>query len=318
MNIMLLGGSGFVGRHLARRLSRDNHRVTIATRYAPGCRELWVIPGVTVRQFNPFERERLVRELSGHDVAVNLIGILNERGFGGRGFRRVHVDLTETIIEACVETGVGQLIQMSALNADRGESHYLKTRAQAEALIEQAQQDGRLQTTVFRPSTIFGPDDSFLNRFATLLKLSPVLPLARPSARFAPVYVGDVVEAFVRVIGNESGFGKTYELCGSETWALGDLVRWLRDRLGLRRAIVGLPDFLGRLQGLVFDLVPGKPFSSDNFKSLKLDSVCRQDGFADLGIDPCGMSELATTWLTGTGKQHYYQKYRRQARRDQP
>jgi len=318
MKILMLGGSGFVGGHLARRLSRDGHAVTIATRYAPACRHLGVVPAIRIRQFNPYDAAALTSALEGHDAVINLVGILNERGFGGAGFRRAHVELVETVIEGCEQVGVRRLLQMSALNAGRGESHYLRTRGGGEARVRAAQRDGRLMTTIFRPSTIFGPDDSFLNRFATLLRISPVLPLARPGARFAPVYVGDVTEVFALALDDERSFGNTYELCGSETWTLIELVRWVRDQLGLRRAVIGLSDWLGRLQGLAFDLVPGKPFSSDNYKSLKLDSVCARNGFGELGISPWGLSELAPTWLGNGGKQQRYQRFRRQARRGQP
>lgn len=315
MNILVLGGSGFVGSHLTRRLAREGHAVTVATRYAPGCRHLSIVPGVTIRQFDPHDRAALAVTLQGHEAVINLIGILNERGFGGAGFRRVHVDLVAGLIEACSDAGVRRVIQMSALNAGTGPSHFLQSRGEAEALVARAQAEGRVCATVFRPSTIFGPDDSFLNRFATLLRISPVLPLARPRARFAPVYVGDVVEAMARVLDDSAAFGETYELCGREIWPLIDLVRWLRDQLGLRRAVVGLPDFLGRLQGLVFDLVPGKPFSSDNFASLKVDSVCRDDGFGRLEMRPWGLSELAPVWLGRGLRQDRYQRFRRQARR---
>lgn len=313
--IFVLGGSGFVGGHLVRRLAADGHQVTIATRYAPAARHLTVVPGIKICQANPYDIEALTRALDGHDLAINLVGILNERGFGGKGFHRAHVELVEKLIIACEAAQVGSLIHMSALNAGRGDSYYLKTRGQAERLVEQAQANGQLRTCMFRPSTIFGPDDSFLNRFAGLLKISPMLPLARPGARFAPVYVGDVVEAFSRVIKRDALDGSAYELCGAEIWTLKDLVVWVSRQLGLKRLVVGLPDPLGRLQGLAFDLVPGKPFSSDNFKSLLIDSVCHQDGFGKLDITPWGMSQLAPTWLGDDTRQHRYQGYRRLARR---
>jgi NADH dehydrogenase len=316
MKILILGGSGFVGSHLTRRLGREGHEITVVTRYAPGCKHLWVVPQATIRQFDPFDEERLAQELAGHDVAINLVGILNERGFGGSGFRRVHVDLVDRIIDACVEAGVPRMIQMSGLNAGKGESHYLRTRGEGEARVRAADRDGRLAGTILRASTIFGPDDSFLNRFAGLLRISPVLPLARPNAKFAPVFIDDVVEAFIRVLGDEDSAGQTYELCGSEEWTLIGIVRWLRDQLELRRAVIGLPHVLGRLQGLAFDFVPGKPFSSDNYKSLKLDSLCQNDGFAALGIRPWGLAERATAWLRPVDKQARYQQYRRRARRE--
>ncbi len=316
MKVFILGGSGFVGGHLARRLSTAGHQVTIATRYAPGARDLQVIPGLTISQCNPHDLESLTKALEGHDVAINLVGILNERGFGGGGFRRAHVELVERLIISCDAARVRRLIHMSAINAGLGESHYLITRGQAEEMVMGAWRDGQLATTIFRPSTIFGPDDSFINRFAGLLKFSPVLPLARPNTRFAPVYVGDVVEAFARALETEESHGRIYELCGSEVWSLKELVVWTRDLLGLKRLVIGLPNILGRLQGLAFDLVPGKPFSSDNYKSLKLDSVCTDNGLLELGIEPWGLSQLVPTWLGPGGRQQRYQKFRRQAGRD--
>ncbi len=299
--IFILGGSGFVGSHLVRRLSADGHQLTVATRYAPAARHLSIVPGVRIQQCRPYDLESLTAAVEGHDLVINLVGILNERGFNGKGFRRAHVELVEKIMIACEAARVPQMIQMSSINAGEGRSHYLVTRGQAEEMVRHANASGLLDTAIFRPSTIFGPDDSFLNRFATLLKISPVLPLARPNARFAPVYVGDVVEAFARVIAAKELGGEIYELCGREVWSLKELVIWLRNQLGLKRAVVGLPDALGKLQGMAFNLVPGKPFSSDNFKSLLLDSVCADNGFLRLDIQPWGMGELAPTWLGGNG-----------------
>jgi uncharacterized protein YbjT (DUF2867 family) len=315
MKVFILGGSGFVGGHLARRLAADGHEITIATRYAPGARHLLVVPRTRICQCNPYDLENLTRALEGHDVAINLVGILNERGFGGKGFRKVHVELVEKLLISCEAARVGRFVQMSSLNAGQGESHYLRSRGEAEKMIAASVRSGHLQATIFQPSTIFGRDDSFLNRFASLLKISPFLPLARPHARFAPVYVGDVVEAFARDLANSDSNGKTYQLCGSEVWALRELVIWLRDLIGLRRLVVGLPDVLGRLQALAFDFVPGKPFSSDNFKSLKVDSVCTDNGLVELGIDPWGLSQLAPTWLGSGSRQSRYQRFRRKARR---
>ena len=200
---------------------------------------------------------------------------------------------------------------MSALNAGNGESHYLRTRGEGEARVRES----GLDWTMFRPSTIFGPDDSFLNRFAGLLAISPVLPLARPSARFAPVWIGDVVEAFARALDRDDSVGEVYELCGSEVWRLDELVGWVARQRGMRRAVIGLPDALGWLQGRVFDFVPGKPFSSDNFKSLKIDSVCAEPGFERLGIEPWGMAEKAVDWLADGGRQSRYGRFRQRARR---
>lgn len=312
MKILILGGSGFVGGHLTRRLSRDEHEITIATRHAPAAKRLSILPGVTIRQFDPYDVDRLAGELDGHDALINLVGILNESGRDGRGFERAHVDLPKAAIEACGRAGVRRFLHMSALGAGRGESHYLKTRGRAEDMVKVS----KLDWTMFRPSTIFGPDDSFLNRFSTLLALSPALPLARPNARFAPVYVGDVADAFARALGDRSTLGQTYELCGPEVLTLKQIVQWVAAERGMRRCVVGLPDALGRLQGRVFDFVPGKPFSSDNFKSLLLDSVCSDNGFERLGIEPWPMREKAAEWLEQNNRQTRYQQYRARAGRE--
>lgn len=313
MKIMILGGSGFVGSHLVRRLSRDGHSISVGTRHPNGARHLTIVPRVRARQFDPYDAGRLADELAGHDALINLVGILNESGRDGSGFRRAHVELVETAIRACGDAGVRRMIQMSALNAGKGESHYLTTRGEGDQRVRRS----GLDWTIFRPSTIFGPDDSFLNRFAGLLAISPVLPLARSQAIFAPVYVGDVVEAFARVVDDRDSFGQTFELCGSESRHLRSIVEWVAEQRGMRRWIVGLPDGLGRLQGRIFDFVPGKPFSSDNFKSLLLDSVCGENGFERLGIEPWAMSEKATDWLGGQvpGRQGRYRRFREHAGR---
>jgi len=314
MKIMILGGSGFVGSHLTRRLARAGHRVSVVTRHPTGGKHLAIVPRVRIRQFDPCDTDRLGSELAGHDALINLVGILNESGRDGAGFRRAHVELVESAISACNAAGVARLVQMSALNAGKGESHYLLTKGEGEQHVR----DSGLAWTVFRPSTIFGPDDSFLNRFAGLLAISPVLPLARAEAQFAPVYVGDVVDAFARTLEDRASHGRTYELCGSETLSLRQVVEWVAQRRGLRRLIVGLPDALGRLQGRVFDFVPGKPFSSDNFKSLLLDSVCSSDGFAALDMQPWGMREKAAEWLDRIPHHRHarYQRFRERFGRD--
>lgn len=310
MKILILGGSGFVGSHLVRRLSREGHSITVITRHPTGAKHLAIVPRVNILVFDPYDGDRLREALSGHDALINLVGILNESGRDGAGFRRAHVELVDTAIEACKSAGVERIIQMSALNAGKGESHYLRTRGEGEKRVRSSS----LSWTIFRPSTIFGPDDSFLNRFAGLLAISPVLPLARPKAKFAPVYVGDVVEAFVRALARRDATGETYELCGAETWALRDIVDWIAEQRGMRRWVIGLPDALGRAQGRVFDFVPGKPFSSDNFKSLLLDSTCDDDGFQRLGISPWPMSEKAVEWL-GEDRQGRLRRFRELRRR---
>ncbi len=279
-HIVILGGTGFVGRHLVPRLQRDRHRITVLSRNRDTHRELSVLPGVRVVNADVHDPVALRARLEGADAAINLIGILNERGSDGSGFRKAHVELTRSLVESCIATGVARLLQMSALRAGEGASHYLKTRGEADRIV----QASPLAWTIFRPSVIFGPGDGLFFRFASLLRIAPVLPLARAGAMFQPVYVGDVAEAFARALVHPRTAGQVFELGGPRSIALGELVRWTARMTGRRRWIIGLPDPLGALQARVGEWLPGKPISRDNFRSLGTDSIARSDGLGALGI----------------------------------
>ena len=282
LHLVVLGGTGFVGRHLVPRLHAAGHRIDVLSRNRERHRELGVLPRVRVRSVDVYDAAALADALRGADAAINLVGILNERGRDGSGFRRAHVALTRTLLDACARAGVTRLLQMSALRAGAGSSHYLRTRGEAEALVRAS----ATAWTLFRPSVIFGPGDGLYFRFAALLRLAPLLPLARATARFAPVYVGDVVEAMQRSLASAASIGAVYELGGPQRMSLAEIVRDTARWCGLHRAVLPLPDTLGRLQAALMDFVPGKPFSSDNFRSLQLDSVPEEDGLAALGIVP--------------------------------
>ena len=306
--IVVLGGTGFVGSHLVPRLATQGLAVTVLSRNRERHRELSVLPTVRVLSADVYDPKVLAAHFRGADAVINLVGILNEPGFDGSGFRRAHVELTRLAIEAMNAAGVPRLLQMSSLRAGEGESWYLKTRGEAEAAVK----GSGLDWTIFRPSVIFGRGDGLFNRFATLLKLAPVMPLARANARFAPVYVGDVCQAFERALVDRATVGQTYELGGPDTVTLREVVEMTRDALGLSRLVVGLPDPIGKLQAAVFGLVPGKPLSLDNFRSLLLDSVPRRDGLAELGIRPTPMIAIVPRMLRGEdGKQDELDAYRR-------
>ncbi len=298
-SVCVLGGSGFVGTHLCAALARDGWRITVPTRDPARARHLAPIPSLNVVPANVHEPSELLAALAGHRAVVNLVGILNERGRGGAGFRRAHVDLVRTLVDACRRQRVDRLLHVSALNADaeNGPSHYLRSKGRGERVIREECGDV-LAWTVFQPSVIFGPRDDFVNRFARLLRAIPLaLPLARPHARFAPVWVGDVVAAIQRALADDGTAGEIYELCGPECMTLAEIVRSVRDRLGLRRAVIGMPDFAARLQAAVCDFVPGKPFSTDNYRSLTVDSVCKVNGLARLGIRPQPLGAILPGYL---------------------
>ena len=299
MHIVVLGGTGFVGRNLVARLSGRGHRIVVPSRNRERNRDLLVLPDVQVVNSNVHDEATLTNRLIGADVVINLIGILNERGRSGAGFQRVHVDLTRTLINACKAAGVHRLLQMSALNAGRGKSHYLRSRGEAEALVRAS----GLRWTLFQPSVIFGPGDGLFERFAALLRLLPVMPLARPGAKFAPVYVGDVVSAYAHCLHDPATVGQTYELYGPDTMTLAQIVRYTARQMEIHRMVVGLPDGLGRLQALAMDFVPGKPFSTDNYLSLQLDSVGGIDGLYRLGIAKTPIDSIVPRMLGGSARQ---------------
>jgi len=288
LKIVVLGGSGFVGRLLVKHLAEQGHRLTVLSRNLSSHLDRLLPPGVTLREMDVYDSEALRQAIAGADAVVNLVGILNESGDDGSGFRHAHVELTSRVIDACKANGVRRLLQMSSLNAGRGSSHYLRSRGEAEAAVKAS----GLDWTIFEPSVIFGTGDGLFTRFAALIKYPPVLPLACADAKFAPVYVGDVVEAFSRSLRDRSTVGEVYELYGPDVFTLKQIVQMTARQLGLKRLLIPLPDFLGRIQGLVCDFVPGKPFSSDNFRSLQTDSVGGIDGLHRLGIEPTRVAQV--------------------------
>lgn len=313
--ICVLGGTGFVGTEIVERLAADQHRVLVPTRNVENGRHLKVLPTVTLVAADVHEPAALERLFQGQDTVINLVGILNESGHSGRGFDAAHRELTRKVVTACRSAGVGRLLQMSALKANRaGPSHYLRTKGEAEEIIERDSGDA-LAWTLFQPSVIFGPDDGFVNRFAGLLKFLPVLPLAMPDSRFAPVSVDDVAEAFALALDDAKTESRRFELCGPRTYTLRELVDLICATLEIRRLIIGLPEWASRLQARIFEYVPGKPLSWDNYLSLTVPSVCDSDGFEHFGIRPRSLETAMPLYIGKAGRNARYSRYRRQAGR---
>jgi len=299
LTVCVLGGTGFVGTELVTRLARDGHWVRVPTRTMGNNDPLRVLDTVRLIRADVHDPRILARLFSGVDVVVNLIGILNQHGRAT--FKSVHVDLAGKVVAAARTAGVKRLLHMSSVGADAkaAPSKYLRTKGEAEARVRASA--APLGWTIFRPSVIFGDGDSLTNRFARLLRLSGgFLPLARARARFAPVSVEDVAEAFRRAAYNRATIGQTYELCGPQVLTLEEVVRITAEVAGLRCSIVRLPDFVSFVQATVMNLLPGKPFSLDNYRSLKIDAVCSEDGCARLGIKPQPMLAVLPTYLGAT------------------
>ncbi|MEE9356887.1 complex I NDUFA9 subunit family protein [Candidatus Vondammii sp. HM_W22] len=309
--VCILGGTGFVGRHLATRLAANGIESVIPTRHPQRHSCLRTIEGVRLTKSNPFDPDQLQQLFNGCDAVINLIGILNESK-GNRSFQHLHVTLGNHVVEACKKVGINRLLHMSALNASEsnGPSQYLKTKGKAENRTHTLGQP-QIRVTSFRPSVIFGHDDSFFNRFASLLQSIPgPFPLACPAARFAPVYVGDVVQAFALSLDDKVTWGKHYELCGPRTFSLRELVQYTADTLELNKRVIGLSDGFSRLQARALGLFPGKPFSYDNYLSLQVDSVCSNNGLGELGIEPTDIDTIVPFYLAGKSERNRYLQLR--------
>ena len=313
--ICILGGTGFVGRHLVHRLSRQGHWLRVPTRHRERHRDLLVDPSVSLLQANVHDPRTLRDLLRDCDVAINLVGVLNDTSRDGHLFQQVHVELPRKLVQAALERRVPRLLHMSALNADPGEraSRYLRTKGEGEALVHEAASLG-LRVTSFRPSVIFGPDDRFFNRFALLLRLSPGLfPLACPDARFAPVYVGNVAEAFARAIDDPRTLASRCELCGPEAFSLRELVALTAQELGVRRRILGLGPRLSWLQARLLEWLPGTPFTRDNFHALQHPSLCSDNCLPRLGIEPTAIDAVLPLYLGRRSARARIQELRRYA-----
>ncbi len=301
-DILVVGGSGFVGRHLVAALAARGARVTVPTRRRARAGHLLPLPTVEVVEADVGRPGELERLAAGRDAVVNLVGVLHsrrgrrdERGPNDYGpdFARVHVELAQAVVNACHAAGVKRLLHMSALGADpRGPSEYLRSKGVAERAALAAADTA---VTVFQPSVIFGPEDAFLNLFATLARFLPVLVLACPEARFQPVYVGDVAQAFVAALDAREAHGQRYTLCGPRQYTLRELVQTVCRITGRRRLVIGLGDRLSYVQARLMELLPVKLMTRDNYYSMQVPSVC--EGAFPFGIEPAALEAVAPAWL---------------------
>lgn len=311
LRICVLGGTGFVGTELVTRLAVAGHTVRVPTRHSSHGNHLKVLSTLQLVVANIHNPTVLGQLFQGMDAVVNLVGILNEGG--ANRFRGVHAELAGKVVEAMRTSRVSRLLHMSSLGAGaQAPSQYLRSKGDAEALVRVS--SATLQATVFRPSVIFGPRDTLTNRFAKLLRVSHgVLPLARPQARFAPVYVQDVVECFVRALQRRDTIRKTYELCGPDVMTLAELVRRTAAAARLPCHLIPLPDTIARMQAVIMNFLPGKPFSIDNYKSLTIDSVCSEHGCESLGVQPARLEAVAPGYLVDRSVRSRLDGYRRSA-----
>ena len=313
--IALIGGSGFIGSHLVNALVELGKNVRIATRRRENAAHLTLLP-VDVIETNVFDPVQLAAFVSQADAVINMVGILHgKRGDPyGPQFAKAHVELPSKIVAACQAKGVRRLIHMSALGADpNGPSMYLRSKGDGEKAVRES----NLATTIFRPSVVFGPEDNFLNQFAFLERIFPVIPLACSQAKIQPVFVGDVAKAFANVLDLDAASGRVYELAGPTMYTLEELVRFSGAAIGKNAKIVRLPDSLGRLQAMSLELAPGEPMMSrDNLDSMKTPAIASGPMAPELGIEePASIEAIAPMYLTGSSSRSRFNTFRASAGR---
>lgn len=301
-NILVLGGTGFVGRSLCEKLverSRGGEgRITVPSRRPQRAKAIQLLPTVEVVQADVHDEAQLTRLVAGRDAVINLVAILHG---SEAAFKHVHVELPRKLARACQATGVRRVVHVSALGAAvNAPSRYLRSKAEGEVALRSA----GLALTVLRPSVIFGTEDRFLNLFASLQRVFPLMPLAGADARFQPVWVGDVAQAIANAIGRHDSIGRTCECTGPRAYTLAELVRLAGRWSGHERTVIPLPPALGRLQAMAMEWLPGEPLMSrDNLASMQVPNVASSThpGLEALGVHATALEAVMPLWLARGG-----------------
>jgi uncharacterized protein YbjT (DUF2867 family) len=293
----IFGGSGFIGRYVVKRLLAQGYVVRVAGRHAERAMLLRPMgkPGQVVPLYAPLHEEALVaRAVEGATLVTNLTGILAEARKGD--FFRVHAEGAGRIARLAASSVAGQFVQISAIGADAASSSdYARSKAEGEAAVRAAFP----RAVILRPSIVFGPEDSFFNRFAAMAVVSPVLPVVSGAAKFQPVYVADVADAVLAALADPEAAGRLYELGGPQVMSFTQLLEMMLKLIGRRRVILDLPLGLARVQAAVLERLPGKLLTRDQIKLLQCDNVVAQGslGLADLGVTATPMGLILPEYL---------------------
>ncbi len=337
MKIVVIGGSGFIGRHVCEKLAASGHSITVPTRRLSGAAHLLPLPRLQLLQCDVHDNAQLAQVVAGHDVLINLVAVLH--GTAAR-FNAVHVQLVRSIVAACKASGVQRLVHVSALGAELdGPSMYQRSKAQGEAVLAEAcvSASAQLDVRILRPSVVFGAEDKLLNLFANLQKIAPLMPLAGADTQFQPVWVEDVAQAVLQLattahlpanppallsasvpanVRTSAGAAQAaspavYEACGPQVLTLRDLVQLAGRCVGAQRPVLPLPAPLARMQAWVMEHLPGEPLMSrDNLDSMRVPNIAsgQQPGLAQLGITPSSITPIAPTYLAAARTMDQYRK----------
>jgi len=308
-NVLLIGGSGFVGTAVANRLAKLDINVVVPTRRRERNKALIALPNVSMVEANVHCPETLAKLMVGQDAVINLVGILHGGDLTApysRKFAEAHVELPKKIIAAAKSAGIKRVLHMSALKAATdAPSEYLRSKADGEAAMKAS----GLDVTIFRPSVIFGVGDSFLSTFAKLLRLLPRFYVGYGQAKFQPVFIGDVAEVIVRALLDSNAVGQTYELVGPKVYTLRQIIEYVNELTGARKTVKDLPEFWALIQAGVLSLLPKPMLSPDNLRSMEVDSVA-PDAKMPFGITPAALEAVAPTYLLGVAIKRNLDRYR--------
>lgn len=298
-DVAIIGGSGFIGQALAAALASRGKSVRVITRKREHAKDLWLLPKIQIIEANPHDEAALHEALENAQSIVNLVGVLHSKPGKpwGPDFDAAHVKLPARIARCMSRRKIRRLVHISALGAaEHAPSMYLRSKAAGEAALRSNQ---ALDLTILRPSVVFGPGDQFLNLFAKLQKLSPVIPLATPHARFQPIDVRDLANAIANCLENTATIGKQYECVGPDVLTLYEIVHWAGVYAGCPRPIIPLPDGMAWMQAWIMEILPGRPLMSrDNLASASIPNVGSGPMSPDLGIrNPQSLHAVAPTYL---------------------
>ena len=310
--VAVIGGAGFVGSSIVSKLDAAGFQVKVLTRHRERGKHLILLPHVKVQNCNLSDDAALSASLSGCDAVINLVGILHERK--NSTFESAHHQLPKRIANTCHQLGIKRLIHMSALGADlTAPSQYLRSKAQGEAAIKTFQEV--MNITIFQPSVIFGRDDQFLNLFASLVRYLPMIILAKPAAKFQPIWIDDVASIVVNSLQNDDTYGNSYPLGGPEVYTLQNLIEKIMQALHKKRPILGLGDRLSYLQAGLMELLPVQLMSRDNVRSMEVDSVLDGEMAQEIQMTLTSLDAVLPSYIQNETPRGAYHQFRAAAGR---